>query len=471
MSEERNTQSEPLVAQEAAAEVVASTSREFVCEEAGEGVAAEAKAESAACDSAAAPAASAPAAAPASAQAAAAAPVQPAPAPAQSAASQAQPSRAPQQTYPQQSVYAQQQSYRPQSGYSQQGYRPQPGYAAQPAYFAPYPPQPAFAVSAAPAAPAAEPKKQRNWGRVIALTLLVMALVFVAFCMGSCAGMLSKTMDASLDPNGYALSTLNEDAIAVITLSGEIAYDGSSCSPEGFRSLLNQAEKNDHIKAVLIRVNSGGGSATAGEEMTAYLKDFSKPVVVSSASMNASAAYEISSQADYIFVNKSTEIGSIGTVIQFTDYSDLLDKLGIKSDNIASADSKDSSYGTRELTDEEREYYQNLVDQINEVFIENVAEGRNMSVDEVRKLATGLVFSGVDAVDNGIADEIGTRKDAADKAAELGGIKTEDYKEVSLTLSSPSSITSILDLLGSSNLDPAEIVDILEDGNHGGNAE
>ena len=95
---------------------------------------------------------------------------------------------------------------------------------------------------------------------------------------------------------------------------GTIQYDGTTCSPEGLKAQLDRAEQNPHIKAGGLRVNSGGGTATAGEEMAEYLREFSKPVGVSSASINASAAYEISSQADYIFTAKTTSIGAIGTV-------------------------------------------------------------------------------------------------------------------------------------------------------------
>ena len=133
--------------------------------------------------------------------------------------------------------------------------------------------------------------------------------------------------------------------------------------------------------------------------MADYVRGFSertgKPVVVSSASVNASAAYEISSQADYIYTAKTTAIGAIGTVMQVTDLSGLMEKLGISVDNVTSADSKDSSYGTRPLTEEERAYYQDQVDQINETFIQTVAEGRDMPVEDVRALATGLTFTGM----------------------------------------------------------------------------
>ena len=189
-------------------------------------------------------------------------------------------------------------------------------------------------------------------------------------------------------------------------------------------------------------------TATAGDEMAEYVRECSLPIVVSSASINASAAYEISSQADYIFVAKSTEIGAIGTVMTITDLSGLFDKLGINMDTIASADEKDSSYGYRPLTDEEREYYQAMVNEINEVFIENVAQGRGMTVEEVRALANGMPFTGVTAVKNGIADEIGTREDAIEKAAELAGIT--DYDVTSLGLESYD-LSALYYLLGYDN--------------------
>ena len=177
------------------------------------------------------------------------------------------------------------------------------------------------------------------------------------------------------------------------------------------------------------------------------MRDFSKPVVVSSASMNASAAYEISSQADYIYTAETTAIGSIGTAMQITDYSGLLEKLGIRIDNITSAESKDSTYGDRALSEEERAYYQSLVDQINATFIEKVeyvAAGRNMTEEEVRALATGLTFTGIDAVENGLADEIGTLEDAVEMAAMLGG--AYEYDTVYLQ-SSGADWGSLLDLM------------------------
>ncbi len=312
---------------------------------------------------------------------------------------------------------------------------------------------PPYTYAYAPAS-ATAPAKKTGKGTWIVLGIILFAIVFV-FTIGSlsCAQAVSTLSSGttSLSATSSDLSTTG-DTIAVIDIDSTIQYDGTACSPEGLRDLLQEAEDDSDIKAVVLRVNSGGGVATAGEEMAAYVREFSKPVVVSSASTNCSAAYEISSQADYIFVNETTSIGAIGTAMQFQDISELLDLLGISIDNITSADSKDSTYGTRALTDEEREYYQNLVDEINETFIQNVAEGRGMTVEEVEELATGLQFSGTTAVENGLADEIGIYDDALDKAAELGGIEGDSYDVVNLT-STSTDLSSLMDLLGSDSDD------------------
>ena len=303
----------------------------------------------------------------------------------------------------------------------------------------PNPPQPAGAP---------RPAKSRGW--IVAIVAIVAAFALCALGIGSCTTVLSAAT-GSLSGSA-AQAEASSDSVGVITISGTIEYDGTSASPEGLKAQLDRAAENDHIKAVVLRVNSGGGTATAGEEMAAYVKQFreetGKPVVVSSAATNASAAYEVSSQADFIFTAKTTAIGAIGTAMQITDMSELLDKLGIDVENVTSSSSKDSTYGTRALTDDERAYYQDMVDKINATFIENVASGRNMDVEAVRALATGLTFTGTDAVENGLADEIGTKEDAVTKAAELAGMK--QYDTVSLQ-SDSGSVSDLLDLLSKDN--------------------
>ena len=291
--------------------------------------------------------------------------------------------------------------------------------------------------------------KKRGW--IVALVFVILLFIWMMASTIACTKVVSDHLDSALGYGDISASEISTDTIAVIHLTGEIAYDNSECSPEGLKMLLDAAENNSHIKAIVLRVDSGGGTATAGEEMATYVKQCELPIVVSSTSINASAAYEISSQADYIFVAKSTAIGSIGTAIEFVDLSGLYEKLGINFETIVSSDSKDSSYGNRPLTDEERDYYQRMIDQINDTFIQTVAEGRNMSVSEVNALATGLTFTGIDSIGNGLADELGTLEDAIAKAAELAGLT--DYDTYDLSLPRDASIDVLSYLLGSTNAD------------------
>lgn len=329
--------------------------------------------------------------------------------------------------------------------YQQQPPAPPYGYETAPVYGSGQGPQQPYGFGQP--MPPQQPRKRRGW--IVALVAVVALFVVMMFGVWSCSSALS---DVSGDVASDA-DMLASDAVGVITIDGEIQYDGSVCSPDGLKEQLDIAASNDHIKAVVLRVNSGGGVATAGEEMTECVKRFKeetgKPVVVSSAATNASAAYEISSQADYIFTAKTTSIGAIGTAMQLMDYSGLLEMLGISVEDITSSDSKDSTYGTRGLTDEERKYYQNQIDQINETFIQNVADGRGMSVDEVRKLATGLTFTGLQAVDNGLADEVGTKEDALDYAAGLAGLSAYDTCELQQYYSSD--LSTLLDLMAESD--------------------
>ena len=355
------------------------------------------------------------------------------------------------QPEPQQQQPAQQWQPQPAQQQPAQQWQQAAGYAA-----------PAVAPAAPYQAPPVQPQKSRGW--IVAIVVIVCIFLLSAFAIKSCSDTMSSftSLGPSFNSSGY--EQLTEDAIAIIDIDGTIQYDGSACSPEGLKELLDEAEADNHIKGVVLRVNSGGGTATAGEEMALYVREFSKPVVVSSAAINASAAYEISSQADYIYVVKSTEIGAIGTAMEVMDLSGLLGMLGVNMDTITSADQKDSSYGYRPLTDDERAYYQQMVDEINAVFIDNVAEGRGMTKDEVTALATGMPFTGVTAVENGLADAIGTREDAIDKCAELAGIT--DYTTTNLYLSDYD-LSSLAYLLGEDRSSVDDIAKLLEAAKNG----
>lgn len=376
--------------------------------------------------------------------------VQPNPSAAAQPASQAAPT-AQSQAAPQAASTAQPGAAQP--GAAPYGYgapQPRAAYAAQP--------QAAYASSAAPAA-SAQPPKRRGW--IVGLAAVLTVLILGVATIGSCTSVFNTSMGAFSYESPSWADTVSGDTVGIINITGTIQYDGTTSSPEGLKSQLDAAERNPNIKAVVLRVDSGGGTATAGEEMSLYVRNFSKPVVVSCASMDASAAYMISSQADYIYTAQTSAVGSIGVIMQVMDLSGLYEKLGISVDNITSADSKDSSYGNRPLTEEERAWYQAQVDQINDVFIKTVAEGRKMDIEQVRKLATGLTFTGIDAVENGLCDEIGTLEDAVAKACELAGIADADTVNMQ---PESSDLSRLLDIMGSENAgNVTEMLKELED--------
>jgi protease IV len=188
---------------------------------------------------------------------------------------------------------------------------------------------------------------------------------------------------------------------------------------------LENLANDDDVKAVVIRVNSGGGSAYASEQIwhaVTMLKS-KKPVVISMGGMAASGAYYLSAPANWIVAEPTTLTGSIGIFGLFPDFSGLLtDKLGIKFDEVKT--NKNSSFGTpaRPFTEEEMSYLNSYINRGYLLFRSRVAEGRHKNVNEIEKIAQGHVWLGKAALSNGLVDQLGTIDDAVLKAAKLAKI-------------------------------------------------
>jgi len=224
----------------------------------------------------------------------------------------------------------------------------------------------------------------------------------------------------------------SSDAIYQIDFEGEISSSeaGSLLSTGGitlekFDAQLVAAVKDDNVKVILIRVDSPGGIASSSQEMFEELKKVEKPVLVSVSSLCASGAFYVSCAADKIMANKTSEIGSIGVIMQVPNLEGLYDKLGIKYTTIKQGKYKDAGSTDRELTQEEKALLEEQTRQIYEMFIADVAQGRKMDVSKVREIATGWVYLGEEAKKLGLIDEIGTYSDAIKEAARMGGIEGE----------------------------------------------
>lgn len=302
------------------------------------------------------------------------------------------------------------------SGHDYPPYPPQPPHADGPQ------PQPVPAVT--PPVPA--PSRSRAW-----VWWLVALVVMVTAIIGSCMWSVSVIggSDTSL------ASGVGGDAVGVINLEGVIAGTGDtysgSVTPEYFRELLTKADEDKRIKAVLIRVNSPGGTAAASEEIASYVKDFDKPVVVSIGDIGASGAYMVASQSDEIWAMPATAVGSIGVITEIPNAAGLIDKLGLEFQVITAGKYKDAGSPYRPLTKEERALIQGDVDEVYGQFVDIVAEGRKMPRSKVESLATGWAWNGVTAKQLGLVDRIGTYDDALKSAAKAGGIKG-DYETITL---------------------------------------
>lgn len=273
---------------------------------------------------------------------------------------------------------------------------------------------PVAAQPAAMPAPAGDvpTSKSRPW-----TTWLIVAgviLVLLGCCIVPTVAGLWFTMDADTSVSG--------DSIALIHLDDVIAGTGVGVTPEAFHDVFASALDDESVRAIVLRVDSPGGTVAASQEIAAYVAESDKPVVVSVGDVCASGAYMVASQADEIVAMPGSSVGSIGVIMQIPNLEGLMDKLGIDYQTLIAGERKDEGSAFRPLTPEEIAAFQGDLDEIHTQFIGTVAEGRGISADEVRALATGETFLASKAVDLGLVDTIGTLEDAYASAAALAGI-------------------------------------------------
>ncbi|HOP62208.1 MAG TPA: signal peptide peptidase SppA [Spirochaetota bacterium] len=221
--------------------------------------------------------------------------------------------------------------------------------------------------------------------------------------------------------------------IAVIHVTGNIVSGkgnsssvSSSTGDYDYREALEKAFTSNSVKGVVIRVDSGGGSAAASDYMWNHLllmkKKHPKPVVFSFGNMAASGGYYIACTGDRIFASKGTITGSIGVVAGKISLKELYSKLGISTETVKMSKFADAFSESRDLTDEEKKLFQDNIDFIYDRFTGRVIEGRKIDAAEIAKVAEGKVHTGKAAAENGLADENNGLMAAIDYAAEKGGI-------------------------------------------------
>ncbi len=229
----------------------------------------------------------------------------------------------------------------------------------------------------------------------------------------------------------FPIENPSSDKIAVIVAQGTILNGTQKAGTIGGDStakLLKKARTNKSVKAVVLRVDSPGGSAYASEVIrreVELLKEAGKPVVASMGTYAASGGYWISAPANKIIASPTTITGSIGIFGFFMTFENTLSKIGIHTDGVGTTDI--AGFGvTRPLTDGMADIFQLSIERGYHDFISLVAENRNMTLEQVDKIAQGRVWSGVKAKELGLVDELGNLQSAIDAAAEIAGLDQFD---------------------------------------------
>jgi protease-4 len=250
--------------------------------------------------------------------------------------------------------------------------------------------------------------------------IILLVVVFIAFVFSAMgAYLITKHKEIAFG-----------EKVAVIPLRGTIALSQDSgifaeerATPKKIKDQLKKAERDSSVKAVVIEIDSPGGSVVAAEEIADAIEEFPKPTVAWLGEMATSGAYYVATSADYIVADQASLTGSIGVISIFPEYSKLLEKLGVNMTVIKAGEFKDFSSGFRPMTEEEKEMMEEVIFEVYEQFLDRVAVNRNLSDDYVRSVAEGKIYTGVKAKELRLVDEVGNRDKAIDIASHMGGIK------------------------------------------------
>ncbi len=246
-------------------------------------------------------------------------------------------------------------------------------------------------------------------------------ILIVVVILGITVLFLGGVMALILNFVGPSSRLLFGDKIGVILLEGPIMDSGPILSQ------LIKFRKDEQIKAIILRIDSPGGGVGPSQEIYREVRRTieKKKVIASLGSLAASGGYYVASAANKIVANPGTITGSIGVIMEFLRLENLLKKIGISLEVLKSGEFKDLGSPHREMTEREKALITALILDVQKQFVDAVARGRGLSVEEVMEIADGRIFSGAQAKDLGLVDSLGNFQDAVLLAKEMAGIKGE----------------------------------------------
>lgn len=269
--------------------------------------------------------------------------------------------------------------------------------------------------------------KRRRWIALGIVLFVVASAVVVSVATGGIEVAFGT-------PKGWeeeVITGSGHQRIALIPVEGTISESSGGFWSDGFvfddvLSQLQQALEDESVQAIVLRINSPGGEVVASDEIYRKIKELQeqgKPVVASMGGMAASGGYYIAAAADRILANPNTLTGSIGVIFTLPNYEGLADLLGYKETVIQSGSMKDMGNPLREMRPEEKEVFQTLVDETYQRFVDLVAAERGLPREKVLSIADGRIYSGQQAKELGLVDELGTLDDAFAAAKQLAGLE------------------------------------------------
>ncbi len=293
----------------------------------------------------------------------------------------------------------------------------QPPAASQPQWGAPPPPPPSWTPPAARIPPPPPPRRDRLALAVVVFIFGGLFAVFFAFLVLAYTAVKGETPRLASGPR-----------IGVIPIEGVIGVDGRDGvdSQQVLRALKRFADDDD-MKAIVVRIDSPGGAVAPSQEIFDELRRVAddKVIVCSMGSVAASGGLYVAMGCDRIVAEAGTLTGSIGVISQFVNVKGLADRFSVKMETVKSGKLKDAGNPFRDMTPEDRAYWQALVDQVYRQFVAAVADSRDIAEDDVRKFADGRVLTGEQAQQLGLIDDLGNFHDAVDLAAKQAGLKGE----------------------------------------------
>jgi protease-4 len=248
-------------------------------------------------------------------------------------------------------------------------------------------------------------RTSRPWGLIIfvLVVLFLLSSIFAGFIS------ISTDLDVELLPGNVALIPVK----GVITSDAEmLAFGERGASAEDITEFIEKADKNPKIEAILLDINSPGGSAVGSEELARAVKEANKTTVALIREVGASGGYWVASAADKVVANRMSVTGSIGVFSSYLEFSGFLDDHNVTYQRLVAGKYKDMGSSLKPLTPDERSLLQSKLDLIHDYFIEDVAANRGLTMEETNQLADGSFYLGSEAKELGLVDILGGKQEA-----------------------------------------------------------